>query len=458
MNNEPNNNQNNGATNMGQNNLNNPNVVESLDVGSPSTNPSVNPNLGVASPTGTFFNNAPVDNNQNLNSNVNNNVNENVNNGVSLNNNVNEQMPQPTPATQDPTPAFTNPQTIGAGPVPGFTDPNSIGTTPPISLEKEKKPKKKGNKIIFIILILVLLAGVGFGTYYVLNYTDLITKHTVQTNIVTKDIEIMVGEELSSNISDYAEITGTASSNCQVNKGNIDTNKAGVYEFVVICGDTKKTGKINVINNPEVEVNIKKVFKSKNATLEAKEFAQDENDGLNYEFVDSDSVQNILEGEPGTYTIKLKVSNETTSKEVDAELVILEYEIKGYLTCTSKAETIADVNAEMVVSERFGIANADGNLFAGLAYEIHTFKFNDETQYADYLAKYNTDKSLTLNNVSGIPVFDNENKTITYTRERDREDVVNEYKEENVATYGALKSYFKSPEYSCTYNPIKSSD
>ena len=36
---------------------------------------------------------------------------------------------------------YTNPQNINPAPMPGFEGQGTVGTTPPISLEKEKKPK-----------------------------------------------------------------------------------------------------------------------------------------------------------------------------------------------------------------------------------------------------------------------------------------------------------------------------
>lgn len=397
---------------------------------------------GVSQTQSTFFNNPPT------------------NNGSVSSSNVLE-SPQPVPASTiiepvsqtEPTPAYTNPQSINPQPMPGFENSGTIGTTPPISLEPEKKPKKKANKTLFVIIILILLAGVGFGTYYVLNYTDLL-KPSEQISIVTKDLEISMGDKLSTVITDYADITGTDSRNCSLNTVAVDSSKEGTYEYKVTCGETVKTGKITIVDNTELVVETQTVYKTSTDTLEASEFAKVKNDDLTYEFVNQTEVDNALNGAYGKYSIKIKVTsknNKTT--EITGELVIMQYPIKGYLTCKSKEQNITESNAVMTVAERLAIVNDGNNGYGNIAFEIHTFKYSDETEYTNLVATYKKDNKITINNISGKTEFDDQNLTITITNELNNDDVVSEYGASNLQKYSTIKSYFEGTlGYTCSYD------
>lgn len=354
----------------------------------------------------------------------------------------------PTPVT--PEPAYTNPQTIN--PMPGFENSSQIGTTPPISLEPEKKPqKKKTNKTLFVIIIIVLLFGIGFGTYYVLKYTDLLN-NTPKIIINAKDLEVNMGDNLSTNISDFADVTGTDIKNCNLNVLDVDTNVAGTYSYQVTCGEIYKKGTITVVDNTELVVETKKVYKVKGDTVEAKEFVSNPNDTYTYEFVDQNSVEANLNGTVGTYQVKIKATSGSKTLEVDAEMIILEHKIKGYLTCQSNEQNLANSSTKKVVQQRFAIADDGNSGFGKVAAEIYVFKFADETEYANYLATYKTEGTLTIDNVTGDVKFDDEALTITISNDKSDTDVINKYGANNMENYGSIRKYFMDTlGYECTY-------
>ena len=346
-------------------------------------------------------------------------------------------VPPVTPV--GPNPAYTNPQVLNQ---------NTIGTTPPISYEPEKKPKGKGkgnNKILFIIIIVLVLAVVGFGTFYVLKYTDLINKNTSSVTITAGNVTSEVGAELSKNIADYAVIRGTNMTNCDLNTENVDINKAGVYEYTVTCGEVHKTGKVTIVDNADLKVTLNDVFKVKGEELDAKEFAEAGSD-YTYEFVDPTEAEKYISSDVGTYTIKVRVTNNSNNKttEVDGNLIILSNPLKGYLTCSSKEQNVENSNAKMVVSERFAILDGStvANAFGNVTYEIYNFTYADEQEYNNLLNDYNNNGTITINNVTGKTVFDDETKTITITNLRKNDEVVAEYGEENLQNYTTIKKYF----------------
>lgn len=389
---------------------------------------------------------APVNNEnvQNVNYNTQNNINNpNMNFGTNINN-----VPPVQPIT--PEPAYTNPQNIN--PMPGFENPNSIGTTPPISLEPEKQPqKKKSNKTLFVIIIILALFGVGFGTYYVLKYTDLLnSKPSVVINL--KNLDVNMGDSLSQNINDYATIEGTDVKNCVLSTGDVDVEKEGKYTYQITCGEIIKSGTINVIDNRELDIVTKKVYKTKGDVVEPKEFIDNPKEDYAYEFVDKTVVDGYLNGEDGTYKVKIKAISGTKTKEVESELVIMQHKVKGYLICESKEQNLADSSTTMTVKESFAILEDGNNGFGKITSEIHSFKFKDETEFTNYFVKYNTDGNITINNVTGVVNFDKENLVITITNERDYQTVVNEYGENNLVNFGSIRNHFESQlGYKCIY-------
>lgn len=428
------------------------NNIETLDIGI-SSEPVVNnqvSNANAGEGQSTYFANPPINDN---------NISSDMGQSQVV---MNEPTPasqviEPTPQVIEPMPAYTNPQAINQNPMSGFENPNVIGTTPPISLEPEKQPQKKkgSNKILFVIIILIVLAGVGFGTYYILNYTDLINK-AEQVKITTNDLEISMGEELSTTISDYATIAGTDAKNCSLNTVNVDTTKEGIYEYTVTCGETIKTGKITVVDNTEVTIETKEVYKVKGEALEAQEFIINEMENATYEFVDAEKVNALLTGEPGTYTIKIKVIKDNKTIEVEGNLILLEHAIKGYLTCSSNEQNVENVNAKMTVAEKFAISDDGNNGYGKITYEIYKFKFTDETEYASYLASYKTENSVTLNNITGDASFDDDTLTISILNEKSYDTVISEYGEANMVSYQTISKYFKQTlGYQCIYEKVE---
>jgi len=365
----------------------------------------------------TFFN-SPVGNNG-------------INNGVSV-----------------PEPAYTNPQSIN--PMPGFESPNTIGTTPPISFEPEKQPKKKQNKTWFVILIIVVLFGIGFGVFALLRYTDLLNP-SIKVEIKTKELEVSLNEKLSSDVKDYADISGTDNKNCSVDTTKVDITKEGEYKFQVKCGEKISEGIIKVVDNEDLKVEVKPLYKVKDDTVEAKDFIVEVNKDYNYEFVNKEEVLNNLKT-IGRYTVKIKAIKGEKTKEVDATLVVIEYKIKGYLICESNSQQLQGSSTTKVNSQKFGIYDTNENKFAGVASEINTFKFVDETEYVNYVAKYNNEGKITIDNISGTPNFDDANLTITLSNELKREDLISKYGEETINTFISIKTYYeKTLGYSCSY-------
>lgn len=376
---------------------------------------------------------------------------DNMVNSSSLNNNMSNLTANvENNVSVTPEPAYTNPKTINL--TSAFENSKTIGTTPPISLEPEKKfRKKKNNKTLFVIIVIILLFGVGFGTYYILKYTNLLnSKSKIEINI--KNLEINVEDELSTNITDYADIYGTDVKNCVLSTKDVDVNVEGIYTFDITCGDINKKGEIKVIDNKELEVETEKVYKVKGDTINANEFILNPKNNYNYEILNKEEVDSYLNSNPGKYQVKIKVTKGTRVKEIEETLVILEYKINGYLICSSKEQNLNDSSTKKVVSNKFVLLNDSNFSFSNIAYETYEFKFFDEMEYTSYLAKYKTDGSIIIDNVTGEVEFNNDSLIISITNELNEDEIKEKFNGNNLPNYSSIKRYFiNTLGYDCTY-------
>ncbi len=381
--------------------------------------------------------------------------NNNVNNsnlgiGLDLNNNLgslnnNSQMNLNAQGIPNPEPAFTNPSNIAPS-MPGFESSSQIGMTPPISFEPEKQPKKKTNKTTFIIAVIAVLAIVGFGVYYVLNYTNLLNNQKAKVTIAMKEnVTVNLGDDLSKlTIDTFATITGTQPSNCSVDYSNVDLNNAGEYDITVKCGEMSKTGKLTIVDNTTLTVKTKTVYKSPSEVLIPSEFAYEYDPDLTFEFSDPTVANSYLNNTSGTYTVSLKVrSSNGKTTTVDGKLVMIPNPIKGYVVCTSNPQNDSENTYSMIEKLNFGISNNDteNNVYGGVANRIYTLTFSDETAYNNKVATYKTSQNLNIEGINGGDVtFDDSSKTITINQELTNDDILDNYGE-NITTYVSIRNY-----------------
>ncbi len=354
---------------------------------------------------------------------------------------------------------FTNPETLGNSEpnlMPGFENPNQIGLTPPTYLdpnptpspvnEPPKQKKKQSNKILFIVIIILVLAAVGGGTYYVLRYTKLLNFNKNTINITPNNLEVNLGDDLPAD-NEFATVTGTNIDSCTIDKSNIDLTKEGTYNFTITCGNITKTGNVTIVDNSPIDVSLKDAYIVIGDTVDAKDFINDPNDDLTYEFTDENTVNDYLK-EEGEYNVPIKVSASNKSKEVMGKLYVTRYKIKGYLICSTNPQNVSNSSATMTLSNKLSVVNnttLGENAYGSLGFEIYTFTFTDESEYAGYLATYNSEGKVVINEVIGENVvFDDDKKTITITIKIDNTKLYTEYGESIFNKYTDMKNHFES--------------
>lgn len=328
---------------------------------------------------------------------------------------------------------------------------NDIGTVPPISdipivnniaePAEPIKPKKKGmNKTLFVVLIILALCLVGGGVYVLLNKTN---KPPVQTKIV----KIEAGSSVSTDINDYAIFNNIDSSVCNFDTSEItDTKTIGAkYKFRITCGDKSYWGSATIVDTTKPDVTLKEVNASVNGEITAEDFIAECKDfsKCNYAFKDEAKLKEYL-STPSSYHVPIIVKDESGNEiEVTGTLIVNENSVS---IMSLKCSKINDSYEELI---KLGL-NEEDNTFNKLTKKEYTFKFDSKDEY-EKLRDENKDKSeITYSEVTGAPSFDDEDLTLTLTKKISYSDLVTEVGSEIPTSYGELKQFFDSKEYTCS--------
>ena len=439
-NNMPNNNSNNGNIDLGAVSLG------SIDAGNVNNIPPVPPIESIDNQTNVDQANV---------SNPSSNVNESINNPVpvadsvaTLGNDVSavspenvtpvNPIPPVSPVSYDVPEAITNFNTT-----PIF---NEIGTVPPISdipvqtpiMNTEgPKPKKKTNKLIFVIIIVLLITAVGVGVYIFLH----MSKKAETPSVVTKNVEIEAGSEISTNIEDYATFKGINSSSCTLDTSNItDTSVFGnEYTFSIKCGNSTYDGKATIVDTVAPSAVSKDVTVQVNGEIKPEDFVSSCNDATEcaYAFSDANEVSKYV-ASAGEYSVDIIVTDKAgNTSTISAMLTVTLDDVPDlYLSCSLNSETY-----------KLGITASN---FTGKAKRIYTFKFNSADEYNSFKSQNSDKESLTYENVTGIPSFDDDALTLTLTQDLTKAQLDQEEGTTLPNTYGELRQYYNNQGYTCT--------
>ncbi|MBQ6687242.1 MAG: hypothetical protein IJN03_01820 [Bacilli bacterium] len=293
-------------------------------------------------------------------------------------------------------------------PIPTNFDIGDIGSIPPIDPTNNKK-KKGGNKLWFVILIIIFIITVGALIFYYLR----VSKGTLANAVVTKEIKYEMGEELSSNINDYATFKSISSNNCVLNTNNVDVTNAGTYEYSITCGSKVYKGNVIVSDNSAPVVETKTIVKKINDTIEPKEFISNCNEAseCSYAFENADEVTTNLQT-AGVYELNINVSdsnNNTTTTKV--KLIVIDSDIKVYLNCALSDQNEEGFAGTITYTDKIGIGYE--LQYVGIYFKTKEYQASNEEEYNRIKNEYQNNNILNINNGVGKPVFDDENLTIT---------------------------------------------
>lgn len=329
----------------------------------------------------------------------------------------------------------TTPVFNDIGTVPPIPDTPVVNPTPMNNDVNPEPKKKKGNKLLFVIIIVLLIAAVGVGVYIFLN----VSNKPTPVSVTPKAVEIEAGSELSTEITDYADFTGINSANCTLDTSSItDLNKVGEeYPFTITCGASTYNGTAKIVDTTAPVAVLEPVTVQVGGSVDVEDFVStcDDPSGCLYSFADEETVNGYL-NTAGNYHVDINIrdgaGNQITSEGtliVTTEEVAEVPDADMYLSCANDDETL-----------RLGIVSSSFNGYATRSYEFTL----SESEYKTFKAENENSSSVTYNNVTGTPSFDDDTYTVTITQVLSDDDVA-----DLPTTYGELRSHYITEGYTC---------
>lgn len=314
-------------------------------------------------------------------------------------------MPQPTPMGENP---FAQPN-MGMNPNMNGNVFGSVPTPPVGNLDGgKKKSKLKFSKTTIILIVVLVIAIIGCGVYLILTKAS---QTKTKGDISTKDLVLELGKPLSTNITDYALISGFNASTCTLDTSKVNTKRMGSYEYTITCGSTSKAGSIVLQDKTAPVVAVKEVMVTPGTLVSFEDFivSCDDYTDCSYEFEDQSQSLETLVQTVGDYNLNLVVSDDYDNKTtVSLHLIVSDDAPVRNMYCTPTPTEDDDLKASLEVSYNYGINTSD---ILARTEKTYFYTFDNEE---DYLAvKNNYSETTGINGVIGQTVFDDEEFTIT---------------------------------------------
>ncbi len=356
--------------------------------------------------------------------------------------------PTSTPSTSNEVPPVTPEPTVN--PVPPTTPtstpiPDNFNAVPvpPTMPTEEPKKKKSNKKTLLVVLIIVLIAAIGFGVYYFLHNAN---TTVTNANIATKDVHLELGEVLSTELDDYATITGYDKQNCSLDTSEVESDSVGAYSYTITCGANSQQGSVIIDDTTKPEVQTKTTTLMPNATIKPEDFIESCIDASSCVYAFSDeatvlqNVQNI-----GEYDVELTVTDEYDNTTiVTAKMVISNEAPVRYLTCLSPSENVDEIYATLTNEYKFGITST--NQFFDVT-EKSNFHFDDKEDYNKVVEDYDQTKG--IYNKIGKAVFDDVNQSIQITAAKSLQELEGELGNPLSNDMNAIQMILTMNSYTC---------
>lgn len=338
------------------------------------------------------------------------------------------------------------------GEIGGSEEFNNIGMVPPNSNATEK-PKKKSNKTLIVVLAIILIAAIGYGVYYYLHMGN------KGNQLKLKTVKVEINSTISTNINDYIE-SGKADSSCTSNFNEVLINKAGTYDYKIICNSGTYKGTIIVVDEASPRVITKSAVVKVGAAIKPDDFIESCSSGseCEYSFVDSNEVTNLTK-QVGTHEVSINVKDPDTgnSKVVKAYLIVIDKDITHNIVCNSASITSNDSHT-YVIKDTLGIYhNGTEFVFAGAATRDYTITYSSSEAFNTDKGKIDKDGYLKLDFAEGKASYDSEKQTITITKLLTIDELKSEFSDFSTSYSSVRNSYTndKVREFECITNSVK---
>lgn len=320
---------------------------------------------------------------------------------------------------------------------------SNIGTVPPGSFTESTKKPINIKFILFIILIIVIIGLIGLGIYFYLSST----KNVAQNAVVTKNVEVNIGDKLSLKLEDYAEFKYIKATNCILNIKDVDTSKAGKYNYSIKCGINEYKGKVLVIDNKAPALETKVVFKNIGADLDVNDFVLScaDSSGCSYVLSNFDLLKEKMQAE-GVYTALIEASdNEENKITVSEKLIVSNKNVSNVYVCSYDKINLSKHKGYYVINESVTIADNYGDI---LITKIN-YTIEKKDDYNKLKKSVDENNNLDIEGLSGEAYFDDVNQTIDlYTVSK-----VNEVSYFGDGSFYSINNFYSQMGYSCnTFN------
>ena len=320
---------------------------------------------------------------------------------------------------------------------------SNIGTVPPGSFTESTKKPINIKFILFIILIIVIIGLIGLGIYFYLSST----KNVAQNAVVTKNVEVNIGDKLSLKLEDYAEFKDIKATNCILNIKDVDTSKAGKYNYSIKCGINEYKGKVLVIDNKAPALETKVVFKNIGADLDVNDFVLScaDSSGCSYVLSNFDLLKEKMQAE-GVYTALIEASdNEGNKITVSEKLIVSNKNVSNVYVCSYDKINLSKYKGYYVINESVTIADNYGDI---LITKIN-YTIEKKDDYNKLKKSVDENNNLDIEGLSGEAYFDDVNQTIDlYTVSK-----VNEVSYFGDGSFYSINNFYSQMGYSCnTFN------
>ncbi len=359
---------------------------------------------------------------------------------------------QPMPNEPINNPSLNANNTISENPsmFGGVPTPTNSPVMDDSALPSRPTKKKGGKKVLVIVLVALLIVGIGGGVYYFLNVAN---NPVVSVTISPKITNWQLGKKLSTNPSDYADITGIDASSCTVDTSKMNIKKAGSYEYTVTCpGADAVTSGVEVLDEEGPMVTLKDVIVKPGTEVSLLDFiSKCEDVSLDDECdvaLDDDTIKlEELINKTGTYKIPLVIADKYDNKtKVEATLKVDENAPSQFLNCEVANPLETETKAR--VQEVYEYSLNDNNEVVIVTRDIN-YLFDNQEDYEQVKSAYET--SSKIDNLAGIATFDDDNLKVNYRVDVDPSDLKDALKvDSDLKTYDDVVFYHEGAGDLCS--------
>lgn len=320
---------------------------------------------------------------------------------------------------------------------------NNIGIVPPGSFVESTKKQINIKFILFVLLIIIIIGLIGMGIHFYLSSS----KKIAQNAVVTKKLEVSVGDKLSLKLDDYAEFKDINPNNCILDTTNVDTSKVGKYKYTIKCGVNEYKGKIIVLDNKAPQLETKVVFKNVGSDLDVNDFVLSCVDDSKCSFALSnfDTLKEKMQ-EEGIYTALIQVSDEAGNKMIVSEKLIVNSKNVSHLyVCSYNKINLSNYQGYYFITESINVADNYGDTLI----TKNIYSIESKSDYNKLKKKVEKNNFLEIEGVTGEAYFNDANQTIElYTMTK-----VNEVNYFSDGSFYSIQKFYNQMGYNCqTYN------